>query len=112
MLLHSVYLINIPEPVQYVIYTLAFPFDLRCAYLKFVLLMCTYLLVPTVAVKRRRIGFELFENAGTNLVSVTSVQLCVCVCVFSMYSKVMVNRTVTLMQPPHQGTLILIEQSL
>ena len=24
------YLVNIPEPVQYDIYTLAFPFDLRC----------------------------------------------------------------------------------
>ena len=72
--------------------------------------MCTYRWYPTVAVKRRRIGFELFENAGTNLVSVLCV--CVCVCVFSMYSKVMVNRTVTLMQPPYQGTLILIEQSL
>ena len=25
-----VYLVNIPEPVQYHIYTLAFPFDLKC----------------------------------------------------------------------------------
>ena len=25
-----VYLVNIPEPVLYAIYTLAFPFDLRC----------------------------------------------------------------------------------
>ena len=25
-----VYLVNIPEPVQYDIYTLAFPFDLKC----------------------------------------------------------------------------------
>ena len=25
-----VYLVNIPEPVQYVIYALAEPFDLRC----------------------------------------------------------------------------------
>ena len=26
----TLYLVNIPEPVQYDIYTLAFPFDLRC----------------------------------------------------------------------------------
>jgi len=25
-----IYLVNIPEPVQYAIYTLASPFDLRC----------------------------------------------------------------------------------
>ena len=25
-----IYLINIPEPVQYHIYAMAFPFDLRC----------------------------------------------------------------------------------
>ena len=25
-----IYLVNIPEPVQYDIYTLDFPFDLRC----------------------------------------------------------------------------------
>ena len=27
---HCVYLVNIPEPVLYEIYTLDFPFDLRC----------------------------------------------------------------------------------
>ena len=27
---HTLYLVNIPRPVQYEIYTLAFTFDLRC----------------------------------------------------------------------------------
>ena len=27
---YNIYLINIPEPVQYVMYALAVPFDLRC----------------------------------------------------------------------------------
>ena len=40
------YLVNIPEPVQYHIYAMAFPFDLRCENVTYIYIYNMYVYIP------------------------------------------------------------------